>query len=274
MYSVTSVTSVPWDAGTRSSFLAMLNWISFIWILALSPEGCDLCCGTPVIFMFMRLADTFIQNDLQCIQVIHFFCQYICDGAELIDQLFGQNKPFFSTFVIYVCFVENAALSVWLASVWLIFSCDYSDWMRAITMNANRPLWTIWPVSYNTIQYNTIQIKLGWALFVTYTIIQNIMRSEMCSLHLPHPSVHTWSSGQPTVQRPNHINMIIICITPHISVWSLTNSNQCECLAISVYVWQSEYVLHTKLFFSFFLFITQIILIVFFSGQINHLYDV
>ncbi len=47
-----------------------------------------------------------------------------------------------------------------------------------------------------------IQIKLGWALFVTYTIIQSIMRSEMCSLHLTHPSVHTWSSGQPTVQRP------------------------------------------------------------------------
>ncbi len=35
-----------------------------------------------------------------------------------------------------------------------------------------------------------------------YTIIQSIMRSEMCSLHLTHPSVHTWSSGQPTVQRP------------------------------------------------------------------------
>ncbi len=32
--------------------------------------------------------------------------------------------------------------------------------------------------------------------------IQSIMRSEMCSLHLTHPSVHTWSSGQPTVQRP------------------------------------------------------------------------
>jgi len=24
----------------------------------------------------------------------------------------------------------------------------------------------------------------------------------MCSLHLTHPSVHIWSSGQPTVQRP------------------------------------------------------------------------
>ncbi len=36
--------------------------------------------------------------------------------------------------------------------------------------------------------YNTIQIKLRWTLFVTYTIIQSIMRSEMCSLHLTHPS--------------------------------------------------------------------------------------
>ncbi len=35
------------------------------------------------------------------------------------------------------------------------------------------------------------QIKLRWALFVTYTIIQSIMRSEMCSLHLTHPSAHT-----------------------------------------------------------------------------------
>ncbi len=51
----------------------------------------------------------------------------------------------------------------------------------------------------------------------------------------------------------------------------IINSNQCECLAISVYV--REYVLHTTQFF-FFLFITQIILIVFFSDQINHLYDV
>ncbi len=47
---------------------------------------------------------------------------------------------------------------------------------------------------------NTIQIKLRWALFVTYTIIQSIMRSEMCSAF--NPSKCTWSSGQPTVQRP------------------------------------------------------------------------
>ncbi len=50
-----------------------------------------------------------------------------------------------------------------------------------------------------------------------------------------------------------HICMIIICITPHISVWLQTiNSNQCECLAISVYV--SMY--YTQSHYFFFIFIT------------------
>ncbi len=47
-----------------------------------------------------------------------------------------------------------------------------------------------------------IIIKLRLALFVTYTIIQSITSSEMCSLHLTHPSAHTWSSEQPTLRRP------------------------------------------------------------------------
>ncbi len=36
-----------------------------------------------------------------------------------------------------------------------------------------------------------LKIKLRWALFVTYTIIQSITSSEMCSLHLTHPRAHT-----------------------------------------------------------------------------------
>ncbi len=43
-------------------------------------------------------------------------------------------------------------------------------------------------VSVSHVELHHIQIKLRWALFVTYTIIQSIMRSEMCSLHLTHPS--------------------------------------------------------------------------------------
>ncbi len=36
---------------------------------------CVLC-----IFTFMHLADAFIQNDLQCIQAIHLYCQYVFPG--------------------------------------------------------------------------------------------------------------------------------------------------------------------------------------------------
>ncbi len=45
-------------------------------------------------------------------------------------------------------------------------------------------------------------IKLRWALVVTYTIIQSITSSEMCSLHLTHPSARTSSSRQPALRRP------------------------------------------------------------------------
>ncbi len=49
--------------------------------------------------------------------------------------------------------------------------------------------------------------------------------------------------------------------------------------AISVYVWQSDVCVYACVYATYkaifvFLFITQIILIVCFSGQINHLYDV
>ncbi len=46
------------------------------------------------------------------------------------------------------------------------------------------------------------RINLRWALFAIYTIIQSITSSEMCSLHLTHPSAHTWSSGQLTLRCP------------------------------------------------------------------------
>ncbi len=82
----------------------------------------------------------------------------------------------------------------------------YDDFTNALLMANHFAIWNKNESSYNVLSLNEgnklQQIKLRWALFVTYTIIQSIMRSEMCSLHLTHPSVHTWSSGQPTVQRP------------------------------------------------------------------------
>ncbi len=76
--------------------------------------------------------------------------------------------------------------------------------------------------------------------------------------------------------------MITICMTAHQRVITdCMTSNQCECLAISVYVWQSEYVLeyvlYTKLIilFSFFVFLLLKLLLLYFSSvQIKHLYDV
>ncbi len=99
--------------------------------------------------------------------------------------------------------------------------CDYSDWMRAITMNADWPLWTIWPISV-------------W-------LSSELPCTSVCDYWLTAISVHFW-------------------------LYQCMSGNQ------SMYV--SMYCLHTKLFLSLFIFITQIILIVFFFGQINHLYDV
>ncbi len=61
--------------------------------------------------------------------------------------------------------------------------------------------------TFNTIDHNILLnifffLLLRWALFVTYTIIQSITSSEMCSLHLTLPSAHTWSSGKPALRRP------------------------------------------------------------------------
>ncbi len=36
-----------------------------------------------------------------------------------------------------------------------------------------------------------VQMLEEYYFFVTYTIIQSIISSEMCSLHLTHPSAHT-----------------------------------------------------------------------------------
>ncbi len=61
-------------------------------------------------------------------------------------------------------------------------------------------------------QQTNKQIKLRWALFVTYTIIQSIMRSELCSLHLTHleqwaadcaaPGEQSWTSCRSQDSKP------------------------------------------------------------------------
>ncbi len=107
---------------------------------------------------------------------------------KLYSFLIFYKQFYFSSYRFYlkqfckvlVLFNSNICSFIYCQTPWLFRICLVSS-------------------SNNSMQ---LQIKLGWALFVTYTIIQSIIWSEMCSLHLTHPSVHTWSSGQPTVQRP------------------------------------------------------------------------
>ncbi len=54
-------------------------------------------------------------------------------------------------------------------------------------------------------------------LFVTYTIIQSITSSEMCSLHLTNPSTHTRSSGQPALRRPGSSRGFSALLKGHLS---------------------------------------------------------
>ncbi len=113
------------------------------------------------------------------------------------------NLFFFSTFLICVCvFCGECGFICMIIICVADISCDYPDWMRAITMN----------------DYMA------------------------------------------------HICMIIICITPHIIVWLLTltaisvNGWQYQCMSGNQRMYASMYYIQSN----FFLFITQIILLVFF----------
>ncbi len=49
------------------------------------------------------------------------------------------------------------------------------------------------------------------------------MWSEMCSLHLTHPSAHTWSSGQPTVRHPgSSFGVSVPCSRVSPQSWTLS----------------------------------------------------
>ncbi len=68
-----------------------------------------MCIFQPLTFTFMHLADTFIQSDLQCIQAIHLFCQYVTDlnRSTLTDELHSCSYARRSTVIGFWkrCFV-------------------------------------------------------------------------------------------------------------------------------------------------------------------------
>ncbi len=62
----------------------------------------------------MHLADAFIQSDLQCIQAIHFFCQYVCSlgmGTTVYPSSYGyfqqDNEPYHKAQIISDWFLEH-----------------------------------------------------------------------------------------------------------------------------------------------------------------------
>ncbi len=64
-----------------------------------------------------------------------------------------------------------------------------------------------------------IIIKLRLALFVTYTIIQSITSSEMCSLHLTHPSAHTHTHLEQCTHTHTHLEQCTHTHT-HLEQWA------------------------------------------------------
>ncbi len=70
--------------------------------------------------------------------------------------------------------IQSAHLRGIKPFIYMLFKLQYG--MKSLIM-ANSLNWT-WPIIF-------------FFFFVTYTIIQSITSSEMCSLHLTHPSAHT-----------------------------------------------------------------------------------
>ncbi len=100
-------------------------------------------------------------------------CSRLCTGRRAVGR---EHSP-----VELQCRSYGCWMTIFPAS--LTAACLSGSWW-----STDRQRWRRRAVSVIII---IIIIKLRWALFVTYTIIQRITSSEMCSLHLSHSSEHT-----------------------------------------------------------------------------------
>ncbi len=109
-------------------------------------------------------------------------------------------KPPISFLYCTFCFIKNLVVLpyyMYRGNQKIIIIKEKLRWTASMThvyymAHRNTSLWLVSCIIliFNMFLYNTIHIKLRWALFVTYTSIQSIMRSEISSLHLTHPSAH------------------------------------------------------------------------------------
>ncbi len=67
-------------------------------------------------FTFMHLADAFIQSDLQCIQAIHLYGQYVCSlGIEPTTfALLTQRSKHWATGTLFIAYLLSSLLSPFL----------------------------------------------------------------------------------------------------------------------------------------------------------------
>ncbi len=140
----------------------------------------------------------------------------------------------FAVCVVCVCVCVCVCCRARLVTSWWLIGCRicilglHVHQLAYIIYVSNPPNWPQTrpnfvhppkPIFTHTINTtNKYKFSSEWALFVTYTTIQCIMSSEMCSLHLTHPS---GASGQPTVQRPGAVGGSVPCSRVSPQSWTL-----------------------------------------------------
>ncbi len=74
-HKITSLIYLLWNIRWLASDTTTLLWCcqGRLLLLKVILRNCVM-----FIFTFMHLADAFIQSDLQCIQALHLYCQYVC----------------------------------------------------------------------------------------------------------------------------------------------------------------------------------------------------
>ncbi len=183
----------------------------------------------------MHLADAFIQSDLQCIQVIHFFCQYVCSlGIEpttfaLLTQCsttepqehpLGNNCKVRSVTEPFKWFLNDQVVDWYLLGA----PSSYGWMMTTLTLMEvrSRSIICSWvSVATATLQISTSRLPCRKPAFHAY---------PNGSTSATMPSKLTWKPSWP---RPFLRKVISVVSQPRVTIWSKTESEREIRLCIS-----------------------------------------
>ncbi len=92
--------------------------------------------------------------------------------------------------------IQTIFIKMWIFTIWLLFlRHNFIVFTFCIVLLRSLLIFCIYfrvlSLPLISLPQFSIVIKLRWVLFITYIIIQSITSSEICSLHLTHPSAHT-----------------------------------------------------------------------------------